>query len=230
MDLNELRLQRLGYVSAFRDPALLTAIASGPLRRIAVTYVEWAGVSQHWTLVPWTIIEGRDSASTFADQLENSSLAGDGHTSMSLGLLFSARQFEQTSLVAIRNVIDVSGDGPSDHGPPITDVRDFIVARGITINGLPLSSPVPRAALDSDLRTSSDGRIDINAYYQDCVIGGSGAFIMPVNALSQFAGAIRRKLILEIAGSRPRIIAAASRPTAALAVECQPPDLPPGTE
>ncbi len=82
------------------------------------------------------------------------------------------------------------------------------MAQGITINGLPLL-----------LKRSSNSAIDIpdlDVYYEDCVIGGAGAFVIPVREQAEFARAIKTKLILEVAGLRPpelaRIIPAVSPP------------------
>jgi hypothetical protein len=44
---------------------------------------------------------------------------------------------------------------------------------------------------------------NLDVYYEDCVIGGPGAFLIPVHDMSQLALAIRRKLFLEIAGRPP---------------------------
>ena len=48
---------------------------------------------------------------------------------------------------------------------------------------------------------------DLDVYYQACVIGGPGAFVIPVTEWDQFARAVRRKLVLEIAGvATPRVV------------------------
>ena len=78
---------------------------------------------------------------------------------------------------------------------------------GITINGLPilLKRPTP-GSMDIE---------DLDVYYEDCVIGGPGAFVIPIRERDQFKGATRSKLVLEIAGRtpEPRVIpAAASAP------------------
>ena len=227
MDLDELALQQLGYVSAFRDPGLLGVISSGPLGRIAVTYVEWAGSAQHWTVVPWTIISDRDSADAFARRLAAAPLNSGGETSMALGLLFAADQFDTGTILAERMTIDISGDGTSDVGPPITSARDFVVAKSITINGLPVSIPHREDGQLAHIGPSPDDGPDIDTYYRKCVIGGTDAFAMPVSEPSQFLSAIRQKLILEIAERRGRVIPAAFAATAAPAIDCQLPDLPP---
>ena len=61
------------------------------------------------------------------------------------------------------------------------------------------------------------GNLDV--YYEDCVIGGPGAFVVVVRSADQFAEAIRRKLVLEIAGRAPRLIPAAA-PTNVKRIDC----------
>ena len=93
-------------------------------------------------------------------------------------------------------VIDVSGDGPNNMGIPIELARDPLVRAGITINGLPIMIK----------RASGFASIDnLDVYYEDCVIGGFGAFLVVVQSADQFAEAIRRKLVLEIAGAPPQV-------------------------
>lgn len=193
MDEDEQRLQRAGYVAALRDPQVIRAIGSGPLGRIAVTYVEWAGQGLQAVLVPWTLIDGAEAAARVADRLAAIPLQRMRRTSISDALTFSAAAFEESGFVAARRVIDISGDGPNNSGFLVTDARDAAVARGITINGLPIMLKPGSMSGFFDVR-------DLDLYYEDCVIGGFGAFIVTVQHPAEFAGAIRRKLILEIAG------------------------------
>ena len=91
----------------------------------------------------------------------------------------------------------------------VTEVRDQSVAKGITINGLPIMLKRPRSAWDTE-------HLDI--YYRDCVIGGPGAFKVPVRERQQFAEAIRTKLIREIASTSPEPLV--ERAQAAPRVDC----------
>jgi hypothetical protein len=85
-------------------------------------------------------------------------------------------------------------------GPPVVPMREAVLARGITINGLPVTlHPGTMFGLPA-------GLLDI--YYEDCVIGGPGAFFVSVQAPEQLAEAIRRKLVLEIAGREAEIVPA----------------------
>ena len=138
MDLDEQRLQRDGYVAAFRDPEVHKAIASGPHGRIAVTYMEWAGPPTQQVVMPWTRHRRPAAARAFADRLEAAPISRARMTSISPALHFSGRLFETSGVKGIRRVIDVSGDGPNNAGVPVVPVRDELVAKGIVINGLPI--------------------------------------------------------------------------------------------
>jgi Protein of unknown function (DUF1194) len=198
MDLDEQRLQRDGYITAFRDGEVQKAITSGPHGRIAVTYMEWAGPSVQNVVVPWTIIDGSAAAHALADKLEAQPISRARMTSISQGLVFAAQLFDSSGVKGIRRVIDVSGDGPNNAGPLVTLVRDQVVAQGIAINGLPILLKKPASFFDI---------ADLDVYYRECVIGGAGAFMIPVRERFEFKTATRRKLLLEIAdGDRPALL------------------------
>jgi hypothetical protein len=191
MDLDEQRLQRDGYVAAFRDPEVHKAITSGPNGRITVTYMEWAGPPTQQVVLPWTVIDGAAAARAFADRLDAAPISRARMTSISAALQFSGRLFESSGAKGIRRVIDVSGDGPNNAGLPVVPVRDGLVGSGIVINGLPIMLKAPTGFFDL---------AELDRYYSDCVIGGTGAFMIPIKQRSEFLTATRRKLLLEIAG------------------------------
>ena len=197
MDLEEQQLQRDGYVGAFRDPAVWNAIGSGLLGRIAVTYVEWAGVEIQKTVVPWTMLDGPAAAQAFADALAARPISRHRRTSISGALDYAARTLATAPYRAQRRVIDVSGDGPNNSGRPVRESRDLALGAGIVVNGLPL-------LLKSGGEFSGFDIPNLDAYYAECVIGGPGAFSLPVRYKSEFATAIRKKLILEISGRTPQ--------------------------
>jgi Protein of unknown function (DUF1194) len=194
MDLDEQRLQRDGYVAALRDAEVHKAITSGPHGRIAVVYMEWAGPSVQNVVIPWTLIDGPAAAAAVADKLEAQPISRARMTSISQGLIFAGQLFDGSGVKGIRRVIDVSGDGPNNAGPLLTVVRDQLVAQGIAINGLPILLKKPASFFDI---------ADLDVYYTQCVIGGTGAFMIPVRERVEFKTATRRKLLLEIAGSEP---------------------------
>jgi hypothetical protein len=192
MDLEEQRLQRDGYVAAFRDPELQRAIALGAHGRIAVTYAEWAGPSWQSVIIPWTVIDGPAGARAFADRLAAQPISRERLTSISGALQFARGLLARSGFTAARRVVDVSGDGPNNSGAPIVPVRDALVADGIVVNGLPI---VLRAATPSIFDLA-----DLDRYYAACVIGGEGAFMVPVKEIGELKAAIRRKLLMEVSG------------------------------
>jgi hypothetical protein len=190
MDPDEQKLQREGFIGAFRSAEVQDAIAHGLTGRIAVTYMEWAGASDQRVVVPWTLIEDRDSALAFAGQLEKEPTRRAARTSISGALDQGVRLLGASSVLASRRVIDVSGDGPNNQGRPVQAARADALAAGIIINGLPI---MLKSAGYFDIP-------DLDLYYRDCVIGGPGAFMVPARDREQFREAIRHKILMEVAG------------------------------
>lgn len=201
MDVEEQVLQRAGYVEAFRHPEVIAAIGKGMTGRIAVTYLEWAGAGLQFHRVDWTLIDGADSAYAFADEIEAAPIGRERRTSISGGLIAASGLLAASPFIGMREVIDVSGDGPNNAGPPVLEAREAVLRRGITINGLPIMLRPGGGFYDVH---------DLDVYYENCVIGGPAAFLLTVESADRFAAAIRRKLVLEIAGRMPQIIPAAA--------------------
>ncbi len=201
VDDGEFALQREGYVDAIRDPAFLKAIRAGTRGRIAITYFEWAGTVRPESAVPWQLIESAADAAAFTDSLPRGPLGGFRGTSISAAIDHGAGLFAGNGFEGARRVIDVSGDGPNNQGGPVTTARDSAVRAGIVVNGLPiLVRPSPTFP-------------ELDRYYAECVIGGPGAFMLPVRSAAEFATAIRRKLIMEVSGGAPLpVIPAAAEP------------------
>ena len=210
MDMDEQTLQRNGYVAAFRHKDVIDAISSGPRGRIVVSYVEWAGPAFQTTLVPWTVIDGEAAAHAFADRLATAPMSREHGTSISNGLIYVGPSFEGNGFTGERRVIDVSGDGPNNMGVPVIIARDPLVEAGVTINGLPIMIKRPGGFASIE---------NLDIYYEDCVIGGTGAFLVPVTDIQKLASAIRRKLVLEIA-ARPPVFVKVSEVKAEPRVDC----------
>ena len=197
MDEDEHTLQRNGYVEAFRHKDVVNALMSGPEGRIAVTYMEWAGDYQPRQIIGWTIIDSEKSAHAFADELAAVPIYGERRTSISTALYEAARLIEENDLASHRQVIDVSGDGANNAGPPVEEARDAVLKKDIVINGLPILLNQGRAGGYGGYGIDID---HLDRYYKHCVIGGPAAFIAPVFNLNQLSATIRKKLVLEIAG------------------------------
>ncbi|MEK9754137.1 MAG: DUF1194 domain-containing protein, partial [Rhodospirillaceae bacterium] len=205
IDDDEATLQREGYLKAITDPRVMQTIQSGRHGRIAVIYAEWAGDHYQQMLTDWHVIEDAASAKAFADRLAAQPLQVEFWTSISGAMRFGLELLGQSPHQGRRRVLDISGDGPNNSGGPVMAIRQQVLAQRVTINGLPIINGRP----------SRYGRLpmkNLDEYYRECVIGGTGAFMVVAHGFNDFARAIRRKLILEIAGAQPltpRLVSAA---------------------
>jgi hypothetical protein len=194
MDPDEQKLQRDGYVVALTSPEFLNALREGANGKIAITYVEWAGAGDQLVLVPWRLIDGRETATAVANEIAHAPYRRAMRTSIAGALGFTSTLFGTGGYKGLRRVIDVSGDGANNSGPLVVPTRDEVLSKGITINGLPIMLKRERYAMDI-------AQLDI--YYADCVTGGPGSFVVPIRELAQFREATREKLIQEVAGRIP---------------------------
>ncbi|MEO1000490.1 MAG: DUF1194 domain-containing protein [Pseudomonadota bacterium] len=193
MDMDELMLQREGYAAALTHPAVVSAIALGARGRIAITYFEWAGPSTFNPLLDWTVVESEADLAAAAETLRGARVASALGTSISGAIDRAIVLLETNEITGDRRVIDVSGDGPNNTGPLVLAARDRAAGLGIEINGLPIMLKEPTGWFSIP---------DLDIYYENCVIAGEGAFVIPVFETDRLVGAIRQKMVLEIAGAR----------------------------
>jgi hypothetical protein len=188
VDTERFELQKQGYVAAFRNPRLVRAIQAGPAGAIGVTMTQWTGPAMQLWVTPWMRVSDAATAGAFADAVAAvpRRLFGGG-TSISGAIDHAAALFGRAPFDGARRVIDVSGDGANNRGNPAPVARDAAVAAGITVNGLPILALEP----------------DVDVFYRDNVIGGPGAFLIVAKTFDDFADAVLRKLIAEIAAIDP---------------------------
>ncbi len=195
MDLDELAVQREGYAQAIVSKDFLQAVKTGPNSKVALTYFEWSASSDQKIIVPWRVIDGPESADAVANEIMKTPVRRGSRTSISGAINFAMPLFEKNPYRGLRRVIDISGDGPNNIGAPVTGARDAALAKGITINGLPIMVKEPSySSMDID---------NLDLYYEDCVIGGPGSFVVSIKDREKFKEAIRSKLILEVADRTP---------------------------
>jgi len=196
IDSDEARLQRQGIAAAFKSDDVVKAISSGVLQRITVAYVDYSSRDWNRLVIDWRVIRGRADAHAFADELLKAELTFGRRTSIADALEHATQLIESNDIEGTRRVIDVSGDGPDNFGRYVDTVRDETIAKRITVNGLPIINQANNVFSRYNLP-------DLDLYYRGCVIGGPGAFLVVARDFKDFARAIRRKLILEIAGLTP---------------------------
>ena len=191
VDAEEMEMQMRGYAAAFRDPRLAEGIAGGPLGAIAVTLFVWSDWNIQNTLVPWMRLDGAAACEGFARAIDGASRETYLYTSISGAIDYAAAQFGQ-HYEGLRRVVDISGDGVNNSGRPLAAARAEALDRGIVLNGLAVLDRSPQPTLLAGLPP-------VDEYYRDEVIGGPGAFLVVAEGYESFAGAVRRKIIREIA-------------------------------
>ncbi len=198
------RLQREGAAAAITHPDVVRAMTSGPHRRIAVCFLEWATAGQHNIVIDWTAIDGEVAARRFGDRLVETPRSFSGSTAIGSAIDFSVDQLARAPFVSDRRVIDVSGDGTNVSGGPVADARDEAIAKGIVINALVILTPLEESFRPA--HTNPPGGLE--KYFQDNVIGGPGAFTVVADGHGSFGRALTKKLIQEVAGGFGAEIAA----------------------
>ena len=195
MDMDELAIQREGYAQAIVSKEFLQALKALPNGKIAITYFEWAASTDQKVIIPWRLIDGPETADAVANEIMKTPVRRASRTSISGAIYFAMPLFDQNPYHGLRRVIDISGDGPNNNGAPVLGARDEALSKGIVINGLPIMVKEPSySTMDID---------NLDWYYEDCVIGGPGSFVVSIKDRDKFKEAIRTKLLLEVAGRTP---------------------------
>lgn len=186
MSEGELALVRAAHVAAFRSREVQAAIADEDVS-LAVAYVEFGSFAE--TVVDWTVVDDSETAEAFAARLARAPVLSRPGTGIAEGLTEAGRLIDRAPYRAARTVVDIIGDGinsvPSPfHRTPVAEARNALIDRGAIVNGMPLLTDPSEAGLD--------------AYYEETVIGGTGAFSMPLTDVGQMAAALRQKIIAEL--------------------------------
>ncbi len=199
VDTRKFELQRQGYAAALSNPRVIDAIKSGPHGRIAICFIEWSGATSQKLVIDWTMVSDLASARKIGDQMLELPRSFADRTSISAGLEFSMQALNGAPFEAPRRTIDVSGDGTNNSGRDIASVRDEVLAKGVTINGLVILSETPLPW--NPEHTNPPGGLD--NYYRNNVTGGPGSFVMVAENHNSFGQAIVKKMIAEIAWIEP---------------------------
>jgi hypothetical protein len=190
IDEAEFALQREGIATAMTDPEVIAAIKGGRHGRIAVTLVEWGSPGAPVQVVGWHV-GGEERMQDFAMDVRNAPRAQLSYNAIGDGMALAIELIAACPCKPTRKVIDVSGDNPDMRSNlPAPMARDLAVKAGITVNAL---------AILQDDRLGPNGKPWLVEVYEQTVIGGFAAFVIPAQTRADFARALRQKLIQEIA-------------------------------
>src|SRR4051812_15481479 len=196
IDPDEAKLQREGYVAAFRDPVIVKAILGGANGRIAVAYFEWSDSWMQKLLIDWTLLDSAPAIEAFARRLADAPISIARRTSISGAIRYAIPLFGRSPYEAQRKVLDISGDGSNNDGGLVTDMRYEALKERIVINGLPIMNDRPNPF-------GFPSEADLDKYYLHCVTGGPRSFVEVATNFEDFPRAVRKKLLQEVADLGP---------------------------
>ena len=181
VDPREYRLQMDGLARALDDGDVREALKSAEAQ---VAVMQWSGSNRQKVVTPWSSAATDADIDRLVEALKTTPRAYR-HFSTAIGdaILAAAVLHVQIAGRCARAVIDVSGDGRSNEGATLADMRRSLAGTAITVNGLAIEKD------DTDLST----------YYREEMITGPGAFVVAASDFDDYARAIRRKLLREIA-------------------------------
>ncbi|WP_162933001.1 DUF1194 domain-containing protein [Roseovarius sp. EL26] len=183
VDKSEYVLMRNGIGHALLDDEVTNLIAWMP-GGVKVTVTQWGGAGQQRQPIAWRRLSNKQSVIEFVEDLiEIDRGFWYADTSVSEALLHADLMFRQLGSPCRRQVIDVSGDGISNAGPEVNPISNAVAARGVTINGLVVAGARP----------------DPVVYYLSEVIRGPLAFVEVTHGYDDYAHAMKRKLLRELA-------------------------------
>lgn len=211
VDEDRYRLQMEGIARALEDESVATAITSGPNGALALALVEWADTAE--VTIDWQIVRTAGEARGVASRIRALTHKRGEYTCLArMMTLIEERVLATVPVKAARMVIDVSGDGIDNCADPAAsdDARARLIARGLTINGLPIivkgendvvgsgAYRAPGYGLRELPRGPDTATTTLDAWYESHVIGGPGAFLHIAQGYEDFARAFRQKFVTEI--------------------------------
>ena len=183
MDAGDYKLEMDGIAAALRKPLTLQYVQSGPNQKIAISLVQWSTANSQVVTLDWEILTDAAGIEAAANQIETQKRQWQpGGTGIAAALDFCAGMLKAFPLTARRKLIDVSGDGQDNEGGNVALARANTLANGLTINVFPIIGDAEQ----------------LQIYYQDQVIGGTGAFLEPAMNILAFGSAMERKLLREL--------------------------------
>lgn len=198
IDPDEAKLQREGYVQAFRDPVIMKALLGGSHGRVAVAYYEWSDAWVQRLLIDWTLLDSEAAIMAFTTRLANAPISIARRTSISGAIRYAIPLFGRSPYDAERKVLDISGDGSNNDGGLVTDMRYEALKERIVINGLPIMNDRPNPF-------GFPSEADLDKYYLHCVTGGPRSFVEVAKDFEDFPRAVRKKLLQEVADLGPEL-------------------------
>jgi hypothetical protein len=211
VDDQRYRLQMEGIALAIEDEAVVTAITSGARGGILLSLVEWADRAD--MTIDWHLVKSLEDARAFAAKVRALPHHMGEYTCLSRMMdIVNETMLDKIPANASRVVLDISGDGIDNCDVPSASdtLRDRLVDRGITINGLPIivkgendlvgegAYRAPGFGFRELLGNENEPATTLDKWFRGHVIGGPAAFLQAAQGYEDFGRAFRQKFVTEI--------------------------------
>lgn len=190
VDAVEYTQQVNGLADALSAPDVRKAILSSGDAAVSLAVFEWSSRNHQIVVQPWVRIDTPAALDAVTAQIRAHRKKRAGlKTALGTALSFGAALLGQQSQ-CWRKTLDVSGDGKNNIGPTPPQIYQTGVYAGITVNALVIGDPAG-VEMEADQQ--------LLRYYERQVIHGPASFAMIAQGYEDYATAMRRKLVRELA-------------------------------
>ncbi len=193
VDQTEYRLQLDGLADAFADPDVTAALFAMPGAPVSVAIYEWSSSDYQRLIQDWVPVVDQTVLDGVVARLRSwTREAAPEATGLGAAMEYGKALIDRGPS-CWKATLDISGDGRNNDWPTPRDLKASGILAGIAINGLVVSR--------DGLEVSEDAG-GLPAYFRARVIQGPDAFVEVAGGFEDYARAMRRKLLRELA-TRP---------------------------
>lgn len=183
-----------GLAMALNDPDVRSLILFSADAPVSLAVFEWSSRNHQYIIQPWISLDGPAALDQAIARIRSHRKVRAGlKTAMGTALSFGADWLEQQPH-CWQKTIDISGDGKNNIGMSPQDVYRTGRFADITVNALVVGDPANMVSEGTSLTPEA-----LREYYETQVIRGPNAFAMIANGYPDYAAAMQRKLMRELA-------------------------------
>jgi hypothetical protein len=194
VDDEEYQLQLQGVIAALNAPDVQDVLFMQPEAPIRLHVYEWSGPINQTIIVPWTAIQTPADLAQVSGLLAGHQRGVRAPTTAIGSAILAGYSYLNPQTDCWKRTLDLSGDGETNVGPLPETIGDDQRPVGVVVNGLVIGA----ASVDGETQRFVDIK-QLSAYYTANVIRGPDAFVEVALGYEEYAAAMERKLLRELA-------------------------------
>ena len=185
-----------GLSKALNSTEVRGTILADPSNPIHLAVFEWSSQNHQFLIQPWIALDTHASIDLAVQRIRAYRKKRAGlKTALSTAMIFAGELLAQKN-ECWQKTIDVSGDGKNNIGPDPKQVYKLNAFSDVTVNALVVGDPSPAGSV---LAAGEISDPDLKHYFETNVIHGPAAFSMIAHGYKDYARAMQRKLLREMA-------------------------------